>query len=192
MRRLQIERLLSTSGFRWRITLAALLLLCAVAAWGVVEWHSARLRAGALALRVADRRSDAGIEDARERIAPLRKDFTGALPATIRVPEVVSAIQAACAKAAVALTGIQVQTRPSSASQLGRAELAVSLRGPYTAVRDVIDQVLARYVDVTPSRLNLRRLERVADVEASLTLSVWARPASSAGSSGEPKGMTRP
>jgi len=112
------------------------------------------------------------------------RDFSITLPTAPLASDLLAELQRASTEAAVALSTVQFQPSPTtSVEQLPHISLAVSLRGTYPKLKNVLSDLLDRYPSVTVHRLSLRRLGSPQDVEASVTLVAWARPAASAGSS---------
>lgn len=170
----------------------ATLLLCGICLSAADTWRAARAHASALhqqqsALAQSPSLPGLGVDSIRHP-----PDFTPTLPETPRTTEVVQTLHRASADARTTLVSLQLQARPATPQQLARAELSVTLRGPYLSVRQVLDDVLGRCEHVGVSRLRVRRAPAstvaavgsnpaaASEVEASAVLSIWARPQAAA------------
>jgi hypothetical protein len=169
----------------WRIVCLATLLVFGVGVWGAWTWRDARALHQQQSTLAQPPSRPLGTNT---NPIPHRPDFTPTLPEFPRTTEVVQSLHRASADARTTLVSLQLQARPATPQQLARAELSVTLRGPYLSVRQVLDDVLGRYAHVGVSRLRMRRAPASAvaavgsnpaaasEVEASAVLSIWARP----------------
>src|SRR5436189_62148 len=81
--------------------------------------------------------------------SPAAPDFTTALGAPLPAVQVVQELQRACGQAGALLASVQAQERAPSVEQLGRHELAITMRGPYSGTKLVLKQVVERSPNVT-------------------------------------------
>lgn len=194
MNLLSMDRLRSDGRLVWCAGGLAALLLCGVCLWAGDTWRVARGNAGALhhqqsVLKQAPSRSrgvDADPTPQPHESSPTQPhDFTSTLTDTPRTTEVVQSLHRASADARTTLVSLQLQAHPATPQQLARAELSVTLRGPYLSVGQVLDDVLGRYAHVGVSRLRVRRAPAATvtagnsaapEIEVSAVLSIWARP----------------
>jgi hypothetical protein len=104
-------------------------------------------------------------------------DFTMRLPATSTASSALEIVQGAAGRAAVSVVSEQVQETPHSVERLGRAELAIVVRGSYANLKLWLAEVLQRQPGATVSRLQLQRVDGTTDVEARLSLVLWSQAA---------------
>lgn len=196
-----LDRLRSDGRFAWLAAGFAALVMCGACLWAGLTWRLARADARALqqqhaALEQGPSRFLAldaeSTPRANEPLVTHPHDFTSSLSDTPSTTEVVQSLHRASAEALTTLVSLQLQARPATPQQLARAELSVTLRGPYLSVRQVLDDVLGRCEHVGVSRLRVRRAPAstvaavgsnpaaASEVEASAVLSIWARPQAAA------------
>lgn len=175
---IELEYRLQGGALRWGLWAAAMVLAAGLLAGGTAHLRDLEGQLGALRGRFDQvREQGAAVDASMPALAPsVPPDFTAGLPKAPPVAEVVQMLSRASAQAGVALAGVQATHRPASSAQLGRTELSVLMRGPYPGARAALDAVLQRYPAVTVQRLRMRRTSSPADLEASVTLSVWGRP----------------
>lgn len=111
---------------------------------------------------------------------PAADTFVSTLPATLEAEQIVQRLAATALLHAVALTDSRIERpRAGPESELPRATLHFSLRGPYPGIKATLAETLARTVPATLHSLNIRREGKV-DIETQVVLSLWLRPASAA------------
>ena len=175
---IELEYRLQGGAVRWGLWSVAMLLAAGLLASGAVRLRGLEGRLDAMRGQIDQAREQAAVVNASVQTLAVAvpPDFTAGLPEAPPVADVVQMLSRACAQAGVALAGVQATHRPASATQLGRTELTVLVRGPYPGARAALDAVLQRYQAVTVQRLRMRRTSSPADLETSATLSVWGRP----------------
>ncbi len=176
---IELEYRLQGGAVRWGLWVAAVLVAALLLASGAMRQQRLGSQLDALRGQLDEAREQAAASDASlPAPAPrVARDFTAGLPDTPPVADVVQTLSRACAQAGVALAGVQAAHRPANPAQLGRTELTVLVRGPYAGARTALDTVLQRYPALTLQRLRMRRTSSPTDLETSVTLSVWGRPA---------------
>lgn len=102
------------------------------------------------------------------------RDFTHALAPGTPAVQVVEELRRSCERSNVVLASVQVRERAASEEQLGRAELAITLRGSYVNSKQVLKDATDRFSKLTVQRLRLRRVQATSEVETSATLSLWS------------------
>lgn len=107
-------------------------------------------------------------------------DFTVRLPPTPSASTALEIVQDAASRAAVSVVSEQVQETSPNAERLGRAELAIVVRGSYANVKLWLAEVLQRQRGATVSRLQLQRVDGTPDLEARLSLVLWSQAARAA------------
>jgi hypothetical protein len=107
-------------------------------------------------------------------------DFTVRLPPTPSASTALEIVQDAASRATVSVISGQVQETPPTAERLGRAELAIVVRGSYANLKLWLAEVLQRQQGATVSRLQLQRVDGTTDVEARLSLVLWSQAARAA------------
>lgn len=147
------------------------------ALWITRLTHHAERVAAQMTVALTQRRAPAPVEHARE----LQPDFTKNLPSSLDVQLLLDAIEQSCARAGVRFGAVQIPERTAATEQLRRAYVNVSLQGSYVKLKEVLAEVLGRIPNATLAQLSMRRGSGATDVEATMSLALWATPA--AGSS---------
>ncbi|HEX6705224.1 MAG TPA: GspMb/PilO family protein [Albitalea sp.] len=170
----RVERAWTHASTQWSAwVLGAILLLSALGALVLAADHAMRTR---LALDAQLAQAHAATPT-RSADAPVEQpDFTQSLGPATPPAMVVQELQRACAQAGVVLASLQMQERAASAEQLGRSDFAITLRGAYPAIKQVIKQVVERFPSLAVQRMRMRRAQGPADIESSVTLSLWSAP----------------
>jgi hypothetical protein len=177
---IELEYRLQGGAVRWGLWVAAVLVAALWLAGGALRQQGLGSQLHTLHGQLDDEvREQAAAINASLPVpaSVVARDFTAGLPDTPPVADVVQTLSRACAQAGVALAGVQATHRPANPAQLGRTELTVLVRGPYAGARTALDTVLQRYPSLTLQRLRMRRTSSPTDLETSVTLSVWGRPA---------------
>ena len=159
---------------RW-VWLGGILVALTALAAAVASYQRARDHGRTLEAQLTQAR--ANMQPAAPQALTVDKDFAQSLGSPLNAVQVVQELQRACSAAGILLASVQAQERPASSDQLGRLELAVSLRGAYPGTKQALKQVLERFSNITVQRLRMRRSQAPTDVETSVTLSVWSQPA---------------
>lgn len=167
------------SAHQWRslavagTVAVALLIVCGLSSW----------RATKELLRLDTRRENLIRElqadakpDGEAPASSAAPDFTQQLPASPDIRAVVAEVERASSAASVQLAELTSQSRPGTTRTLAASELSLRLRGAYPQIKRVLIEVRARYPYVTVRRASLRRGSSSQDIEASVVLTVWARP----------------
>lgn len=145
------------------------------AIWALWQLHqSIQARSGDLHSQLT--RARVLVEPTPPAAIPVEKDFAQSLGAPLRAALVTQELQRACSASGVLLASVQAQEHVASADQLGRLDLAVTLRGPYPGIKLVLKHMLERFPGITLQRLRMRHAQAVADVETGFTLSIWSAP----------------
>jgi hypothetical protein len=156
------------------------LLVCVgvAAATGARSRHASVARLGELdaSLQGARRANDAAFVMFPAGVSK-SEDFVSSLPGAVSTSTLVQQLQQESASAGVTLVSVQVNARRDSAEQLGQTELAVQLRGPYAACKQVIKQMIERHHNLTLGNLRIRKAPTASEIEMQLNISAWTRPA---------------
>lgn len=136
--------------------------------------QSIRTRLGDL--HAQSTRARARVELTPPAAMPVEQDFAQSLGAPLQAALVTQELQRACSASGVLLASVQAQEHLASADQLGRLDLAVTLRGPYPGIKLVLKHILERFPGSTLQRLRMRHAQAGAEVETGFTLSIWSAP----------------
>jgi hypothetical protein len=105
------------------------------------------------------------------------KNFVSDLPQTTGVHELLLSLSSLARSAGVTIVSVEVQGNVPAREQLLRAELAVTAKGSYGAVKHWLSQSLDRHANLTVQKLVLRRAGPdtgvQTDIEAAAVFSVW-------------------
>lgn len=107
---------------------------------------------------------------------PRAADYATRLPRDAGVDAIVSELQHSSEKAGVAFVSVSVTRRAATGDHLGRADIAVVLRGAYPQLKAVLGDCLDRFPNLVLQRLELRRQSAPVDIEARLSLVAVSRP----------------
>lgn len=139
-------------------------------------------RAGAVALReeAAVRENiatlSAGAASAPATAKPAG-DFVQSLPALPPEPgAVVSQLQRACRAAGVTLVSVAATQHAATATNLGRLDLELEMKGPYVGIKQVLAETLDRHASSTVRTLRMRNDGTAGALQAHVVVSWWARP----------------
>jgi len=165
----------------WHLWFAATGVAVVLAIGGGHAWWRAVMQAkAAQAQAIAEAALQAARASEPAVTAQNLGDFTARLPSTLNTEPTLAKLQRSCTQADVKLLGVQVQHRAGTAEQLARAELSVSLRGRYPAIKQVLGETLSQQANLTLHRLSIRALADGAappgEVEASMQLTLWGAP----------------
>jgi len=114
-----------------------------------------------------DRRSQAALTDDIG-------DLSRWLPASSEAHGVLSEVQRRSREAEVVFGALDASASHQD-NQLGRASLAISLRGTYPNIKRVLVEVLTRYPHATTTRLVVRRALPSPGADAVVSMTVWSR-----------------
>lgn len=160
-------------------TLGGLVALAAVAAAGA--WVHLQQRDLAAARRDLATLQARPAPAAASAAAEPEPDFARRLPIDASTADWVRDMQRVTGQLGVAVVSLVDTPRAATAEQLGRHDLQLTLRGPYPQIKLVLKELLDRHASTTVARLNLRVMTSPVDVEATLLLTRWSRPLSTAG-----------
>lgn len=104
------------------------------------------------------------------------RDFIQTLPGRFANDHLMSVIERARLDHGVVLGRIQIDPRPPEPGQLTSTDLSLTLKGTYPAIKAVLSELTARCPEVTLARLGLQRNAGTPEVEAVVSLRVWAKP----------------
>ena len=107
---------------------------------------------------------------------PPVSDFAQKLPDVIGVQPMLLSLRRSAADSGATFIGVQVQQRPATKEALARTDLAVSLRGAYPKLAQVLTEALGRYPNATLARASLRRAGSPDQVEATFVIGLWGAP----------------
>lgn len=109
--------------------------------------------------------------------AELPQDFVVALPRAPSLDPVVRDLQRLCGELGATFVSIDAVPRGPTPRTLMRNDATVVLRGPYVALKSVLQQALDRHANVLVQRLNVRRLPGTGEaVEAQIVLTQLGHP----------------
>lgn len=177
----RLDRSWNEGQAQWWVVVALLAAVITAGAIGASSWHASAARGSEFdaLLQEARRANDAAVA-ALPRGSAQSEDFVSTLPGAVSTSALVQQLQQESASAGVALVSVQVNARRDSAEQLGQTELAVQLRGPYVACKQVIKQMLERHTNLTLGHLRMRKAPTASEIEMHLSISAWTRPAQAA------------
>lgn len=95
-------------------------------------------------------------------------------------------LQRSSAAQGVVFVSVAANTKAASASNLGRVEMSVALRGSYPQIKAVIAAVVQNTPALVIHRLTLRRLASPAEVDAQLEFWLLSPPMDSPASGRRP------
>jgi hypothetical protein len=107
-------------------------------------------------------------------------EFTAGLSATPSTPAAMAVVQDAAERAGVSIDSVQVQASAPTGERLGHSDLSITVRGPYAALKRWLADVTGRVPAGTVLQLQIERTAAATDLEARVTLRVWARAAAEA------------
>ncbi len=101
---------------------------------------------------------------------------------TFRLPDepFLAKLQATCTQADVKLGSFQAQPSAPVPGQLRHIQLTVTMAGGYPALKQVVADMLDQHANLGLARWTLHRRSGPADIEASVSFTLWARPAANA------------
>lgn len=121
-----------------------------------------------------------------EKPPPAKQDFAQTLPDQPATDAMVSMLQRSSAAQGVVFVSVAANTKAASASNLGRVEMSVALRGSYPQIKAVIAAVVQNTPALVIHRLTLRRLASPAEVDAQLEFWLLSPPMDSPASGRRP------
>lgn len=93
------------------------------------------------------------------------------------MPGTMAVVQDAAHRSGVSIESTQMHESAPTGERLGRGDLIIAARGPYSALKRSLAEILDRAPAATVSQLQMQRAVGAADLEARVTLRVWSRPA---------------
>jgi hypothetical protein len=177
--RLRLEPLLAgpvawRRGARlWSIWALASVTSAGVATWAGFELLRLQSEANELAAKPS---ASAASAPTSPVAAP--SDFTVGRSVEPAAKSVLSSIHRSCSHADCNVQSATIQHHRASLERLARADIQVSLRGRYSAIKRALADPLARHPELTVSRLSLRTLDDGPSptVEAVAQLVLWGAP----------------
>lgn len=103
-------------------------------------------------------------------------DFARSLPPAVSVLQIVARVEETARVKGVVVRKLAVLQRAGTHDALGRVDLSVDLRGPYTAVKTTLRETLARQPSMSAAHLRIYSEPNAVTVDASATLSLWTSP----------------
>lgn len=103
-------------------------------------------------------------------------DFVQSLPARFDNDHLMAVIERARLDSGVVLASVQLGPRSQEAQQLSSADLSLSLKGAYPAIKSFLSDLSSRCPEITLSRLSLQRSSGAPEIDAVVSLRAWARP----------------
>lgn len=161
----------------------------AIAGFGLVAFGASVLWIWALSNQQQDFRVNRQLSMQRPMAPPTEKalaiplGFIDRLPPDLQMELVTVELQRAATAAGAVVSSMQFQTQRSTMERLGRAEASLQLKGAYPKAKQVLGEVLARFPNVTLTRLAARQ-SSPDEAEFTVHLTIWSRPVS-AGAAGQ-------